>query len=82
MESYIIEKDAAWCDMRRLGKDCSEEDFMDTYVMPNMCKDTYRELRAFMTRHRRTNPDESWVTVREIIMSDPAAQSPAGSYHI
>jgi hypothetical protein len=40
MESYIIEKDDAWCDMRRLGKDCNEEDFMDTYVMPSMCEET------------------------------------------
>jgi hypothetical protein len=81
MESYIIEKNAAWCDTRRLGKDCNEEDFMDTYVMPNMSVDTYMELRAFMTRHHRTNHDESWVIVREIIMSDPAAQSPVAPLH-
>jgi hypothetical protein len=54
-DSYIIEKDTAWCDMRRLDKDCGEIDFMDTYVMPSMCEETNREPRAFMTRHRRAN---------------------------
>jgi hypothetical protein len=39
-ESYIIEKDAAWCDMRRLDKDCGDIYFMDTYVMPSMCEET------------------------------------------
>jgi hypothetical protein len=58
-DSYIIEKDTPWCDMRRLDKDCGDIDFMDICVMPSMCEETYREQRAFMTRHRRANADES-----------------------
>jgi hypothetical protein len=34
-----------------------------------------------MTRHRRADLDESWVTVRKIIMSDPAAQSQVAPLH-
>jgi hypothetical protein len=58
-DSYIIDKGTAWCDMRRLDKDCGDIDFMDICVMPSMCEETNREQRAFMTRHRRANADES-----------------------
>jgi hypothetical protein len=34
---------------------------MDICVMPSMCEETNREQRAFMTRHRRANADESYV---------------------
>jgi hypothetical protein len=73
-ETNINEKSIAWCDMRRLGIGCSEEDFVETSLMPIMCEEAYMELRAFMTRHRRAHPNELWTIAREI-MSDPNAQS-------
>jgi hypothetical protein len=59
MKSHIIEKDATWCDVRRIGKDYVEEDFMDNYVMPPTWACVTTPTGSY---------DESWANVRKIIM--------------
>jgi hypothetical protein len=60
--------------MLRLGLDCSEKTFMEAYLIPRICETTYKELRDLLMRRRRFHPEDSWSDVKEILLSDPAAQ--------
>ena len=74
MIAYVQEKDFARRNMLRLGLDCSEKTFMEVYLIPRICETTYKELRDLVMRRRRFHPEDSWSDVKEILLSDPAAQ--------
>jgi hypothetical protein len=70
---FINSKDAAWRTLIRLGRRCSDHAFVDHHAIPHIDGAAYPNLRIFLKRHRRLNPDEPWATFRDIILEDPAA---------
>jgi hypothetical protein len=74
MIAYVQEKDFARRDMLRLGLNCNEKTFMEAYLIPRICETTCKELRDLVMRRMRFHPEDSWLDVKEILLSDPAAQ--------
>jgi hypothetical protein len=59
---FINSKDATWRTLIRLSRGCSDQAFVDHHVIPHIDGATYPNLRIFLKRHRRLNPDEPWAT--------------------
>jgi hypothetical protein len=70
---FVNTKDAAWRTLIRLSRGCIDQTFVDHHVIPHIDGAAYPNLRIFLKRHRRMNPDEPWASFREIILEDPAA---------